>query len=116
MRRRNLNEWQTLVGEINTTNGWREGFDRESVTGQLAQVMLVITELAELVEDLRDGHPIDSVWYTDRKPEGPVSELADAAIRILDIADIYGIDLEEAVHEKLAYNTRRGYRHGGKVV
>ena len=38
----------------------------------------------------------------------------EAVIRCMDFADRYGIDLEAAIVEKLAYNETRGYRHGGK--
>lgn len=48
------------------------------------------------------------------KPEGVPSELADVLIRIGDMAYLYGIDLEKAVEEKMAYNKTRSFRHGGK--
>lgn len=51
-----------------------------------------------------------------RKPEGVPSELADALIRILDIADAYKIDIGAAVIEKLNHNATRGLRHGGKAL
>jgi NTP pyrophosphatase (non-canonical NTP hydrolase) len=51
-----------------------------------------------------------------RKPEGIPSELADIIIRVLDVAYRYGIDLEEVLLEKLAFNETRGYRHGGKKI
>jgi NTP pyrophosphatase (non-canonical NTP hydrolase) len=34
-------------------------------------------------------------------------ELADAVIRIFDIAGAYGMDLGEAIAEKMAYNQSR---------
>jgi NTP pyrophosphatase (non-canonical NTP hydrolase) len=51
-----------------------------------------------------------------KKPEGIPSELADIIIRVLDVAYRYGIDLEEVLLEKLAFNETRGYRHGGKKI
>ena len=50
------------------------------------------------------------------KPEGVPSELADIVIRALAAADAWGIDLQSAIEEKLAYNQTRGYRHGGKTA
>lgn len=50
------------------------------------------------------------------KPEGIPSELADAVIRIFDMCGYYGIDLEKAIDEKMAYNKTRSYKHGGKKL
>lgn len=50
------------------------------------------------------------------EPHGIPIELADVIIRVLDIAGWYGIDIEKAVAEKMAHNTTRPYRHGGKKL
>ena len=50
------------------------------------------------------------------KMEGIPSELADVIIRVLDMAEHYGIDIETALIEKHAYNKTRPYKHGGKVM
>ena len=50
------------------------------------------------------------------KPVGIPSELADIIIRVLDIAAMCGIDIQQAVENKMKYNATRPYRHGGKVV
>lgn len=67
------------------------------------KLMLVVTELAEACEgdrkDLMDEH-------MPTFPSRDV-ELADAAIRIFDLAQGYGIDLAAAIVEKLKYNRRR---------
>ena len=36
-------------------------------------------------------------------------------IRLLDIADIYGIDLYAEYRRKMAWNATRPYRHGGTL-
>jgi NTP pyrophosphatase (non-canonical NTP hydrolase) len=48
------------------------------------------------------------------KPEGIPSELADIVIRVMDCAVEYGIDLEDEITLKMAYNATRPHKHGGK--
>lgn len=48
------------------------------------------------------------------KPEGFIVELADAVIRIADLAGALGLDLEAAIRVKHVYNATRPQRHGGK--
>jgi hypothetical protein len=79
----------------------------------LAKVALVHSELSEAVEEARDGRY--RLWLTpEGKPEGFVTELADAVIRIFHIAGLMGLDLEGAIKAKMAYNEKRAFRHGGK--
>lgn len=77
------------------------------------QIALGHSELSEALEAFRDRGT--EKWYReDGKPEGIASELADTIIRIADMAGALGIDLEDAIVEKLAFNRTRPYRHGGK--
>jgi NTP pyrophosphatase (non-canonical NTP hydrolase) len=43
-------------------------------------------------------------------------EMADVIIRILDWAELVGVDMEEVVSEKVEYNATRSYKHGGKLL
>ena len=43
-------------------------------------------------------------------------EVADAFIRILDLAGAHKIDLEHIIELKHEYNKTRPHRHGGKVI
>lgn len=81
-----------------------------------SKCMLVVTEIAEAVECVRDGQIYAFRDAATDKPEGLPFELADAIIRIADLAGAYGIDLDAAVREKMAYNRTRPFRHGGKAL
>lgn len=50
------------------------------------------------------------------KPEGVGSELADTLIRLLDTADVFGIDLGFEYERKVAYNRTRSFQHGGRTL
>lgn len=63
-------------------------------------VNLMHSEVSELLEDLRDGKAITLFEFlppaegqTLGKPVGPVSELADVVIRLLDFAGAHGLSL-----------------------
>ncbi|PZM62586.1 hypothetical protein [Paenibacillus dendritiformis] len=45
-----------------------------------------------------------------------IGTLADVLINTKSLAEFYGIDLERAIAEKMAYNATRPQRHGGKVL
>lgn len=93
----------------------------------LHKLMLVVTEIAEAAEAVRDdeyaqtggvwekveGDPKNSHKIT--KPEGMVSELADAVIRIMHLTGAMGFSLEAAIRDKMAYNAQREYMHGRKA-
>lgn len=83
--------------------------DRGQIPGLL---MLVVSELSEALEAHRKHNPQDK--HLPDLPNFDV-ELADAVIRILDIARAYGIDLGRAIVEKMAFNATRPHRHGGKA-
>lgn len=79
------------------------------------RIALMHSELSEALESYREGQPL--YFYGEKgKPEGLVAELADAVIRIADICGHLGVDLEQAIQEKMAYNRTRPYKHGGKLL
>lgn len=59
--------------------------------------------------------PDDPRWQPHLKPEGEAVELADAAIRLLDIFAFKGWNLEEVLSMKHDFNMTRPHRHGGKL-
>lgn len=101
---------------------------------------LIHSEISEALEELRKGHdPLKTYYSKTRKydggervdyldeqqyelvhgverpllkPEGFMVELADAVIRIGDLAFLLGADLQAAVNEKHDYNRTRPYKHG----
>lgn len=68
-----------------------------------AKLMLVVTEVAEAMEGHRKNLP------DDKLPHRPMLEveMADAVIRILDLAGGLELDVAGAIIEKLAYNQSR---------
>jgi NTP pyrophosphatase (non-canonical NTP hydrolase) len=79
-------------------------------------IALIHSEASEALEEYRAGFPecFQPRHRADGKPEGIPSELADIIIRVADTCGAFGIDLESAVEEKLAFNATRAHRHGGK--
>lgn len=76
------------------------------------KLALIHSEISEALEEHRAGHKPNEVYYNGEKPEGFGVELADAVIRICDLAGKEDIDLEALISEKLAYNARRPHKHG----
>lgn len=84
-----------------------KGFD-PTEGGVNRYLLLAISEICEAQNEVRDGRGVTEVYYTDGyssekpKPEGFPIEIADAAIRILDIGGKFDIDFEtqeEGWHE-----------------
>ena len=73
------------------------------------KLMLVVTELAEWMEAVRHGDPA-----SDHISEFTASEeeVADALIRIFDLAGALKMRLPEALEAKIAYNQKREHMHG----
>lgn len=112
--------------ETSRAKGWHPEVGNATTTERL---MLIVSELAEALEELRAGRDLRLVYpalrpeveyredlYPGVKPEGFPIEIADAVIRIGGLCGCLGIDLERALRLKLAYNLTRPHRHGGKVL
>lgn len=79
---------------------------------QISQrLMLTVSELSEALEAIRHDNPPDSHIP---KFTGLEAELADAVIRIMDLAETTNSRLAEAIIAKAAYNNKRPKMHGGK--
>lgn len=95
-------------------NDKKAGWDQIILNSHPAVIhMLICTEVAEATEECRNGN--EDLWYgDDGKPEGEQAELADALIRIVGYFGHKNWDLEKTLTDKLKYNAKRGFRHGGK--
>lgn len=103
---KDLNSLAREVHEANRAKGFWD--DPRSLC---ETTMLIVTELAEAVEEDRAGRA--GVWYADNgKPEGIDIELIDALIRLLDLLGSRGTDVDELLKQKLAYNATRAPKHG----
>lgn len=67
------------------------------------KLMLVVTEVAESCEGDRKSLKDDKLPQYDMR----AVELADAAIRLFDLAGAYNYDLGEIIAAKLAFNAQR---------
>lgn len=80
------------------------------------KLMLIVTEIGEAMEELRNPYSVlDEVELVDGKPEGFLVELADAMIRIADLAGYVSRTpdaFQNALIEKSAYNEHRPKLHG----
>ena len=109
----NLAELQKEAHAIARDRGW---YDTERTFGDY--IALIHSELSEALEWYRSNgtdweEPIEGFGG---KPLGVPSELADVVIRVADMAEHYGIDLDAAVRAKMEFNRGREYRHGGKAL
>lgn len=93
-----LPQWQAKVHKLAVANGW---WETDRPIPEL--LCLMHSEISEALEAYRVN---DSANFNE--------ELADLAIRLMDLCEGMGINLEEEVAKKHEINLKRPYRHGGK--
>lgn len=104
-----LTHLQQTIYRGNVTAGWwkniktNEAHPKGDVTLILSKLALVHSEVSEALEGVRKN------LMDDKLPHRKMIEveLADAVIRILDLAGHEGLDLSGAIVEKLYYNDQR---------
>jgi NTP pyrophosphatase (non-canonical NTP hydrolase) len=113
-----IKEWQRELHQGARDRGWYDGELGEKSKLRITSLLcLVHSEVSEALEDLRD-HRMETVGYISAggKPVGFPSELADVVIRVLDMAEWLGIDMEKEIERKNQFNKTRGHKHGGKAL
>lgn len=104
-----LNELATHIRSINSDKGFT--VTKENIDQKL---LLVVSEICEAQEELRDGHSLNEIYFLGSKPNGFPVEIADAIIRLLDICCAFEINIEKVIEQKLRYNLSRPRLHGRK--
>jgi len=103
---------------------------KANLTNYIGQrLLLIVSEVIEAQDDLRNGEQLGAVWYEDKtgqqssvqvgnyqKPCGPLSELIDVLVRVFDLLGEFGLatDAGRLFVEKVVYNDSRPYKHGKK--
>jgi NTP pyrophosphatase (non-canonical NTP hydrolase) len=98
-----------------------KGFWHKCSTGEVYQrniselLMLIVTELGEACEALRNNNrqcyeisTKNKEWEKDTFED----EIADSFIRLADMCEALGIDIEWQIKQKMAYNKTRPKKHG----
>lgn len=107
-----MKELQLRLHHVAKSHGFWNG-----VVNVPEKLALVHSEISEALEEYRSGVNLAKITISEKgKPEGFPVELADAIIRILDIAEYYGIDMGAVIEQKSKYNETRTFRHGGKLA
>lgn len=89
---------------LNNNKWWIDIHTGEPLKRNVGEMlMLVVSEIAEAMEGHRKNLRDDKLVHRDML----TVELADAVIRILDLAGGLGLDLGGAYVEKMAYNSTR---------
>ena len=97
-----LHELATQIHQFNVDKGWWDEYLEDKTKRFDTSMMLVISELLEAMEGCRKDA------MDDKLPEYPMFdvELADAAIRLLDLAGAY--EIENRIR-KLQFKSRNSY-------
>lgn len=106
------------IHENAKAHGWYDGVDGfhqlppDFIPSKLA---LIHAEISEALEAYRTKG-CDTRGTSRPGEHGLCEELADAVLRIFDLAEFLGLDIIGMIAAKHAYNRSRPHKHGGKLV
>lgn len=110
---------QFVCHTLSVKSGWWDGVNVNDPNVVAAKLCLVHSEVSEALEGVRKGEPDKHLPHRSTTEV----ELADAVIRIADLAGALKLDLAGALIEKLAYNQDRAdhkrenrAKEGGKKI
>jgi NTP pyrophosphatase (non-canonical NTP hydrolase) len=111
-----LRELATFAHDTSKANGFHE--NPVPVSEFVANLHAEASELWEAYRENRLHEPCDKAERMQELGLASLTcleeELADLVLRTLDFAQSQGVNIGKAVAVKDAYNSTRGYRHGGK--
>lgn len=111
-------EIKTLVAKAHE-NAVKRGFWEPPLPFGTA-IALIHSELSEALEEERNGNP--DIWFACNESDNFICTPQDETeclmygkeSLIADLCGHLGIDLEEVIEIKMAYNEGRPYKHGKK--
>lgn len=117
---RTIAEWQKLSYDNADAHGFWNEDSGERINPSERRVLaekfeLMHEEISEAWGEVRNGVPPTIIYENSDKsgkPEGVPIELADVVIRIMDLCQALGVDLENAIATKYEYNRTRPFKHG----
>jgi len=124
---KSLNDLAHTIHQRNIAKGFYE-----SKKSRPELLMLIVGEVAEACEADRKDQYADRLAFDRELGVGTGNEdefktlfelyikntfedeVADSIIRLLDLCDYYGIDIEYFIEQKMRYNLTRPHKHGKK--
>lgn len=113
-KRQTISAWQAEVYKTAAEHGFHDSEVMDGVDVP-QKLCLIHSEVSEALEEHRDEVALQKGPYylsSTGKPEGLGIELADIVIRVMDLAEALGIDLETMIDIKSGYNRTRPHKHG----
>ena len=119
-----ITQWAKDCYEQSKKSGFHEGETDMPARERVAVYLINLHgEVSEAWESFRAGTltaPCDKAEKMAAMGLRPLTcleeELADIVIRCFDTAVAFGINIEEAIAVKHAYNGTRAFKHGGKAA
>lgn len=103
-----IQELQEFLYREYQANGYPDSFNKYQKMGDIAELGLITTEIAEAIEECRI-HGVTSF-------ENLYTECADIIIRTMNFMTRKGcIDIESVIYAKTLKNMKRGELHGKSV-